>query len=143
MSAFIDTNVLVYAVSVAAEDATKRRTALSLLTEAEIHLSLQVVQEFVHVCLRKSRLGVGQSALERAIRQMLTFPCHRADASSVLRALELQRSHKISYWDAAIVVAAQDLGCRTLYSEDLTHGQEYGGVVVLNPFFPTSPARED
>ena len=134
MSAFMDTNIFVYSVSVAPEDATKRRMALALLAEAEIHLSLQVVQEFVHVCLRKTRLGVGDGALERAVRQMLTFPCHRPDASSVLRALELHRSHRISYWDAAIVAAAQDLGCRTLYSEDLNHGQAYAGVLVLNPF---------
>lgn len=36
-----------------------------------------------------------------------------------MSAFELHRSHQISYWDAAIDVAAQGLGCRTLYSEDL------------------------
>ena len=136
MRAFIDTNIFVYSVSVAPEDATKRRAALTLLAEAEIHLSLQVVQEFVHVCLRKTRLGVDDRALERAVRQMLAFPCYRPDGASVLRALELHRSHQISYWDAAIVTAAADLGCRSVYSEDLNHGQEYAGVQVLNPFMP-------
>jgi predicted nucleic acid-binding protein len=134
MSAFIDTNIFVYAISVAPEDAPKRRVALGLLAGEEIHLSLQVVQEFIHVCLRKKRLGLEVGALERAVRQMLAFPCHVPAAASVLRALELHRSHQISYWDAAIIAAAQDLGCHTLYSEDLNHGQEFAGVRVLNPF---------
>ena len=28
----------------------------------------------------------------------------------------------------------QGLNCHTLYSEDLNHGQDYGGVQVCNPF---------
>jgi predicted nucleic acid-binding protein len=31
-------------------------------------------------------------------------------------------------------VAAQELGCDTLYSEDLNAGQVYGGIRVVNPF---------
>jgi len=140
MSAFIDTNIFVYSVSVAPEDAPKRRVALALLAEADIHLSLQVVQEFIHVCLRKKRLGFDVGALDRAVRQMLAFPCHIPGAASVLRALELHQSHQVSYWDAAIIVAARDLGCHTLYSEDLSHGQDYLGVRVLNPFSERGPA---
>jgi predicted nucleic acid-binding protein len=33
-----------------------------------------------------------------------------------------------------IVQAAESAGCEVLYSEDLSHGQEYGGVLVVNPF---------
>jgi predicted nucleic acid-binding protein len=40
----------------------------------------------------------------------------------------------ISYWDAAILSAAQALGSDAVYSEDLNHGQFYSGVRVVNPF---------
>jgi len=43
-------------------------------------------------------------------------------------------SNSIRYYDAAIVAAARELGAGTLYSEDLSHGQEYDGVKVVNPF---------
>lgn len=54
--------------------------------------------------------------------------------SSVLRALELEQRYQISFWDAMIVQAAESAGCEVLYSEDLPHGQEYGSVLVVNPF---------
>lgn len=46
----------------------------------------------------------------------------------------LSRRYQLSYWDGAILAAAEALGCDILYTEDLTHGQDYGGVVVVNPF---------
>jgi hypothetical protein len=39
-----------------------------------------------------------------------------------------------SFWDAMIIRSAQELGCQTLYSEDLNPGQAYAGVRVSNPF---------
>jgi hypothetical protein len=33
-----------------------------------------------------------------------------------------------------ILHSAAELGCRTVWSEDLNDGQEYGPVVVRNPF---------
>jgi predicted nucleic acid-binding protein len=134
MKTFIDTNIFVYSVSAAPDDVLKRRVAMSLLAEADIHLSLQVVQEFIHTCLRKKRIGCDIQALQRSARQMLAFPCHKPGAASVLRSLEIQQTQQISYWDAAIIAAALDLGCHVLYSEDLNHGQDYEGVKVINPF---------
>ncbi len=46
----------------------------------------------------------------------------------------IRERYQISYWDAAIVAAAAELGCSALYSEDLSHGQFYGTVQVINPF---------
>jgi predicted nucleic acid-binding protein len=40
----------------------------------------------------------------------------------------------LRFYDAAILAAAQQLGCQTLYSEDLNHGQTYDTVQVINPF---------
>ena len=64
----------------------------------------------------------------------LNFPTAPLEVSTVRKAFHLSQRFQISYWDAAIIAAAQELGCRTIYSEDLSHGQEYDGVTVLNPF---------
>jgi predicted nucleic acid-binding protein len=36
--------------------------------------------------------------------------------------------------EGAIQAAARELGAQTVYSEDLSHGQTYDGVKVVNPF---------
>ena len=46
---------------------------------------------------------------------------------------------EIAYWDAAIVTAAKQMGCQTVYSEDLNSGQNYDGVTVINPFAGVMP----
>lgn len=51
-------------------------------------------------------------------------------------ATALRRRYQLSHWDATIVAAATELGCRTLYSEDLSHGQTFGSLQVINPFLP-------
>ena len=134
MSTFFDTNIFIYAVSEAPEDAAKRRLALKLIEDCEIHLSIQVVQEFLHTCLRKSRIGLNSSALVQSARWLLTFDCQIPDAASVMKTLEIQKTHGISYWDAAVVESARAAGCGELLSEDLSDGQNYGGVRVIDPF---------
>ena len=42
----------------------------------------------------------------------------------------------LSLWDAMILAAAQASNARVLYTEDLNHGQDYGGVRAVNPFLP-------
>ena len=49
-------------------------------------------------------------------------------------ALQIKNRYKLSYWDSAIIAAAVELGCQTVYSEDLNHGQSYAGIRVINPF---------
>ncbi len=49
-------------------------------------------------------------------------------------ALEIKARYQISYWDSAIVAAARAGDCSEILSEDMSHGQDYGGVKVVNPF---------
>jgi len=72
------------------------------------------------------------------VETWLKFPTASLHPSTVLNALQLRDRFQVSYWDAAIIAAAQDLGCSTIYSEDLNDGQDYGGVKVVNPFFGSS-----
>jgi predicted nucleic acid-binding protein len=50
------------------------------------------------------------------------------------RALEIARRHRFSIYDACIIAVAEKAGCRTLYTEDMQHGQVIGGVTIRNPF---------
>ena len=62
------------------------------------------------------------------------FPVLPIDRELVLEAVGLAARYRLAYWDAAIIVAARRLSCDILYSEDLSHGQDYDGVTVVNPF---------
>jgi predicted nucleic acid-binding protein len=48
-------------------------------------------------------------------------------------AFDTRTRYGISYWDAAIVEAARMLGCHQVLTEDLQHGQDLGGIRILNP----------
>jgi predicted nucleic acid-binding protein len=47
---------------------------------------------------------------------------------------DITAAHGFSHWDSAIIAAARALGCRELYTEDMSHGCEVGGVLIVNPF---------
>lgn len=70
----------------------------------------------------------------KVLESLGSYPVLPISESLFWAALAIRRQHQISYSDSAIIAAAAALGCRTLYSEDLNHGQYYSGVQVLNPF---------
>lgn len=131
---FVDTNVLLYAGSKSPADRAKRDLARRLLEADDIGFSVQVLQEFYAVAAAKQRLGITHAEAVATLRALLAYPVAPLTGELVLAAAELRQRFQISYWDAAIVAAAQSLGCEILCSEDLAHGQDYGGVVVQNPF---------
>jgi predicted nucleic acid-binding protein len=61
-------------------------------------------------------------------------PGYSPGHADVMRGIELRDRYKISWWDALVVNSANELGCEVLWSEDMNHGQRYGGVTVRNPF---------
>jgi len=132
---FVDTNVLLYAVSTDPAEARKAAVARELLEADDLALSVQVLQEFYVQATREGRPGRlthEQAAL--LIESFLRFPAQDTTMALLRGALELKRRHRLSYWDASILEAARQLGCATVLSEDLAHGRDYGGVRVVNPF---------
>jgi len=132
--AFVDTNILLYAVSADPAEAGKREAARKLLAGTAWGLSVQVLQEFYVNVVRPPVCAMSHADAVTAIRELLRRPTVPTDAALVLEALRLKERYQISYWDAAIVAAARALGAGTLYSEDLSHGQDYDGVRVVSPF---------
>ena len=136
----IDTNVLLYAGSGANEDQAKKAIARQLLAQADIGFSAQVMQEFYYAAVRKERLKITHDEAVLILESLRPFPVLPVNRDLVLEAVDLRVRYRLSYWDAAIIVAAQRLGCDVLYSEDLNHGQNYDGVKVVNPFLTVAAA---
>jgi predicted nucleic acid-binding protein len=138
--AFIDTNILIYAISTEPTEATKAAAAQNLLSSANWCWSAQVAAEFVKATT-SSRRPVWLSLLdaEQWIDIWLAFPLIAIDAAIVKDAIRLARHFQVSYFDAQIIAAARSQGCGTLYTEDLNHGQVYDGVTVKNPLSAVTP----
>ena len=131
---FLDTNILVYAVSALEEDASKKVGALDLIQTADFGLSSQVLQEFWVTVTRKIQKPLTPEVAVRLLNQYQLFPTAYTDYPLILAAIEHSLRYEISYWDGAIVAAAEALEAPVLYSEDLSHGQKYGTTQVINPF---------
>lgn len=135
MMRFVDTNILLYAVSQAEEEQAKARVALALLDSKDLALSVQVLQEFYVQATRAERSDAmthDQAAL--LVESFLRFRVQEVTVAVMKSALETRERFRISYWDAAIVEAARAIGCGAVLTEDLSHGQDFSGVRVENPF---------
>lgn len=132
---FLDTNVLLYAISTSIAEAPKKHIARELLARTDWGLSVQVLQEFYVNATRASpRPAMSHTNAVAAVREFLRRPVVASDSALLLAGLELKAKHRLSYWDAAIVAAAHSIGASTLFSEDLNDGQRFGSVTVRNPF---------
>lgn len=133
---FVDTNVLVYGHDRSAADKADRARRLidRLWEDGTGALSIQVLQEFFVVVTRKLARPVDPDAAQSAIEDLGRWKVHSPVVADVLVATGISRRHRISFWDAMIVRSAQQLGCSTLWSEDLTEKRRYEGVQVRNPF---------
>lgn len=135
---FIDTNVLVYAHDHSA--GTKHTIASDLIAQLwqtrQGCLSTQVLQEFYTIVTRKVARPLAAEEAAQIIADLATWAVHRPSVASILHAIRVQACGRISFWDAMIVASAAEMGCATLWSEDLNPGQAYEAVTVVNPFIP-------
>ncbi len=132
---FVDTNVLLYAISTDPAEQAKRDIADDLLSSRDLALSAQVLQEFYVQATRPTR----EDALtHRQAADLVTsftrFTVQPTTVELVHAAMAARERFGLSYWDAAIIEAARMLGCTEVLSEDLSHGQDYDGMPVTDPF---------
>jgi predicted nucleic acid-binding protein len=139
VESFLDTNILLYAASRNPAHLSKKTRAAELIEKENFGLSAQVFQEFYANATRKADVLMSAEAALRWIENLEEFPCQSIDAGIVKAAIVISERYKISYWDGAILAAAEALGAGVLYSEDLNHGQVYGSVLVTNPFLGLPP----
>ncbi len=130
----LDTNLWVYAATCDADNTAKRQEVLRLLATANLGISGQIMAEFFHVATRKLKVKLSVEEASLWVDRMGRFPVVPVDHALVVRAIAISARHQTSYWDGAVIAAAEALGAEILYSEDLAHGQKYGTVKVVNPF---------
>jgi predicted nucleic acid-binding protein len=130
----LDTNILVYAEGV--NGAPRADAAVKLakrLPEPSTFLPVQVLGELFRVLVGKSSFSP-REARAVVLRWQQTYPLIETSPSILVAALDLAADHGLSIWDAIILSAAAEAGCRLLLSEDMQEGFSWGGVTVVNPF---------
>jgi predicted nucleic acid-binding protein len=132
---FVDTNVLLYAISRDRQEQGKRERANQILAARDLALSVQVLQEFYVQATRTSRPNplTHEQAVE-LVESFMRFDVVAITAEVMFAAFATRRRFGISYWDAAILEAARSIGCDVVLSEDLSDGEDYAGIQVVNPF---------
>ena len=134
--AFVDTNILVYALD---KTPSPRKTPaqaliLRLTAEDRLRISTQVLQELFVTLTRKVPQACSPDEAISFLDQLSVWPLFLIDFPAIHDAALLSRDAGISFWDALIVVAAARSGANSLYTEDLSHGEKLLGVEIVNPF---------
>ncbi|MGI8423815.1 MAG: PIN domain-containing protein [Chloroflexota bacterium] len=139
---FVDTNVLVYHVD--DREIEKHRTARGWVTAiwgtGRGQVSCQVLHEFYATVTRKLTRLCPPAQARAMVRDLLGWGPLTPDRFTLDQAWSVQDRFGLSWWDALIVASAQAARCAHLLTEDLQPGQDFGGVVVVNPFL-TEPAE--
>jgi len=138
VSEFVDTNVLPNAYDPGA--GTRHDMARALISRLgrrrEGAISVQVLQEFYVNVVRKVAVPMTPSDARVRIEALARWPVHYPKPQDVTAAADLADQYRLSFWDAMIVRSASEMGCRTLWTEDLNSGQTIAGVTIIDPFTP-------
>lgn len=130
----LDTNILIYAAQGARAEPEKHGRARQIVVEENYATSAQILAEFYANVVKKGLRPLDPERAAHWVRVLAKKPCQAVDSALVRAGIDIAQRYRISYWDGAVIAAAERLGCKTLYSEDLNHGQAYGSVKVINPF---------
>jgi predicted nucleic acid-binding protein len=133
-SAFVDTNILVYAAHSAASESRKKQIAREIILLPRLHLSVQVLNEFIAVSRNPNKLNFSRDQETKWLREWFELKINPLSFTTFQKALEIHLAFKLSHRDSLIIASARESACTIVYSEDLNHGQDYDGVTVINPF---------
>ena len=127
--------MLIYSISVAPENASKRARAQVLIDDGDIALSVQVLQEFYTQATRPTRSDrIGHDDALGLIKAWRRFPVQETTLALLDHGFEIQARHRFSHWDSMIVAAARAQGCEVLWTEDMDDGRIVDGMRIANPF---------
>ncbi len=138
---FVDTNVLLYARD--AGQPVKQPIAQSWLAalwdQRSGRLSFQVLQEYYVNVTQKLKPGLPVEQARQDVRNLMLWNPIATDAALLESAWKLADRFKFSWWDALIVAAARRADCALLLSEDMQHGLNIDGMIIVNPFASNAP----
>ena len=134
---FIDTNIFIYQLE--RLDARKAEIADELIEHGiatqKACISFQVIQECINAAIRKAKVPLTEDEMRKYMEDVLV-PLYSVQSSIRLyqASLDIRSRYRFSFYDSLIVAAALEADCKTLYSEDMNHGQRIEGVTIANPF---------
>jgi predicted nucleic acid-binding protein len=134
---FLDTNLFIYQLET--EDEVKATVANRIIRSGietgNACISFQVIQECLNTIVRKAQICLTKEQTVQYLDASLS-PLLRIYPSVALyrRGLNIQFRYQYSFYDSLIIAAALEAGCKTLYSEDMQHGQRIEQVTIKNPF---------
>lgn len=133
-SFFVDTNVVLYSIDAAApvKQPAARRWTQAVWAARAGRISWQVIFEFYSNAVKK--FGVPPAIARATVEELVRWSPAQPEHATIHRAWHWCDSAHINFWDALIVAAAEQAGCRWLLSEDFQAGRRFGGVTVVNPF---------
>lgn len=132
---FLDTNILIYAIETKGPEPEKTVAAQTLAKSQDVVISTQVLGEFYRaVTSTKRESPLDHQEATSWIQLWKRYDVREITVPHVDLALEIAQRFGLGYFDALILSAARVAGCAILYTEDLSDGQDYGGVTVDNPF---------
>lgn len=129
---FLDSNILIYAISKHQADVHKNAEANRILQDEDVLISTQVMQEFYVNATVKG--GMSDAEARDWLISLSELDCVQVTRDLVFKAIDHASRYLINYYDAAIIAAAEHGGAAIVYTEDLNHEQRYGKVRVINPF---------
>lgn len=133
---FFDTNVLGYILDNddSARQSRAKQFSNHIAQEHDACLSTQVLIEFYNVLTRRLKPKLSHQQAQEHVVSFSQFRVMATQAQHVLAATQLVQKHQLSWWDAFILEVALRAEADVLVSEDFSHGQRYGKLVVENPF---------
>jgi len=139
---FIDTNVFVYALD--DREPRKQRIATELIERgiatASAFTSTQVAVEFANVATRPREPQIPSDVATRFLEATIGAMVEKETVlDDIVEAHLLCRRNSLSFFDALIITSASKLACEVVVSEDMQHGQSFGGVLIVNPFLEEQP----
>ena len=131
---FIDTNVFVYLFD--ADSPIKQAKSRDLIGNetGNFVLSPQVLGEFYVTVTRKLARPLSTDQALEAIRSLSAFRVRDIHIGLVQAAVHRSITSQLSHWDSLIVETAIEAGATSLLTEDLQHGQNFDGLLVVNPY---------
>jgi len=134
---FIDTNIFIYFFST--KDLEKKKISSNIIKASfksdRFYVSYQVIQEFSNVMLTKGQPPMKEKDILSLIDKILDPICSfYPNINFYKNALKLREKNKLSYYDSLIALAALDLDCDYLFSEDFNDGAKINKLKIINPF---------
>ena len=140
---FVDTNILVYArdKSESEKQPLAGKWLEHLWKTQQGRISIQVLQEYYQVVTHRLQPGLNRGIAQEDIRDLMAWSPVAIDRQVLEQAWVAAERFRLSWWDALIVGAARQTGCRYLLTEDLQNGQDLDGLTILDPFRTPVPTK--